>query len=63
MIIKEELPIDLLEFFCLTPATPFGGSPDALEEWRRDGFRPNRYDVEHVCTAYSKMSKEEWQDI
>jgi hypothetical protein len=23
----------------------------------------NKYDVEHVCTAHSKMSMEEWQDI
>jgi hypothetical protein len=23
----------------------------------------NRYDVEHVCTAHSKMSTKEWQDI
>ena len=23
----------------------------------------NNYDVEHVCTAHSRMSKQEWEDI
>lgn len=62
-IIKHELPIDLLEFFCLTPLP---GSEDHQTLWRNDVAMDsdlNRYDVEHVCTAHSKMSKKEWQDI
>jgi radical SAM superfamily enzyme YgiQ (UPF0313 family) len=62
-IIKEELPIDLLEFFCLTPLP---GSEDHQTLWKSGvAMDPdlNRYDVEHVCTAHSKMSKKEWQDI
>jgi radical SAM superfamily enzyme YgiQ (UPF0313 family) len=62
-IIKEELPIDLLEFFCLTPLP---GSEDHQTLWKNDVAMDsdlNRYDVEHVCTAHSKMSKNEWQDI
>jgi tRNA A37 methylthiotransferase MiaB len=62
-IIKEELPIDLLEFFCLTPLP---GSEDHQTLWKNGvamDLDLNRYDVEHVCTAHSKMSKEEWQDI
>jgi radical SAM superfamily enzyme YgiQ (UPF0313 family) len=62
-IIKEELPIDLLEFFCLTPLP---GSEDHQTLWKNGvAMDPdlNRYDVEHVCTAHSKMSKKEWQDI
>ena len=62
-IIKEELPIDMLEFFCLTPLP---GSEDHQTLWRNGvAMEPdlNRYDVEHVCTAHSKMSKQEWQDI
>ncbi len=62
-IIKKELPIDLLEFFCLTPLP---GSEDHQKLWK-DGVAMdsdlNRYDVEHVCTAHSKMSMNEWQDI
>jgi radical SAM superfamily enzyme YgiQ (UPF0313 family) len=62
-IIKDELPIDLLEFFCLTPLP---GSEDHQTLWKNGVEMDsdlNRYDVEHVCTAHSKMSKKEWQDI
>jgi radical SAM superfamily enzyme len=62
-IIKEELPIDLLEFFCLTPLP---GSEDHQKLWKNGVVMEpdlNKYDVEHVCTAHSKMSNEEWQDI
>ena len=62
-IIKEELPIDLLEFFCLTPLP---GSEDHQTLWK-SGIEMekdlNKYDVEHVCTAHSRMGKEEWQRI
>lgn len=62
-IIKDELPIDLLEFFCLTPLP---GSEDHQTLWKTGvamDLDLNRYDVEHVCTAHSKMSTKEWQDI
>jgi tRNA A37 methylthiotransferase MiaB len=62
-IIKEELPIDLLEFFCLTPLP---GSEDHQTLWKNGVAMDsdlNRYDVEHVCTAHQKMSMNEWQDI
>jgi radical SAM superfamily enzyme len=62
-IIKDELPIDLLEFFCLTPLP---GSEDHQTLWKNGvAMEPdlNRYDVEHVCTGHSKMSKKEWQDV
>jgi hypothetical protein len=62
-IIKHELPVDLLEFFCLTPLP---GSEDHQTLWKAgiamDGDL-NKYDVEHVCTAHSKMSADEWQEI
>jgi hypothetical protein len=48
---REELPIDLLEFFCLTPLP---GSEDHQTLWKNGvAMDPdlNRYDVEHVCTA------------
>ena len=57
------MPIDLLEFFCLTPLP---GSEDHQTLWKNGvAMEPdlNKYDVEHVCTAHSKMSKKEWQDI
>ncbi len=62
-IIKHELPIDLLEFFCLTPLP---GSEDHQRLWNGRVAMDddlNRYDVEHVCTAHPKMTRQEWQDI
>ena len=62
-IIQRELPVDLLEFFNLTPLP---GSADHkklyLEGVEMDPDM-NNYDVEHVTTAHPKMSKEEWEGI
>ena len=60
-IIKRELPIDLLEFFYLTPLP---GSQDhkTLSEqgvWMDPDM--NKFDLVHVTTGHAKMSKEEWQ--
>jgi hypothetical protein len=62
-IIQRELPVDVLEFFCLTPLP---GSEDHQVLWKSGTpMDPdlNKYDVEHVCTAHSRMSKEEWEAI
>ena len=62
-IIKRELPLDGLEFFCLTPLP---GSEDHKVLWTKGVAMDadlNRYDVEHVCTAHPKMSKAEWEAI
>jgi pyruvate-formate lyase-activating enzyme len=59
-IIKRELPIDLLEFFYLTPLP---GSEDHKNLYRRGvAMDPdmNKYDLEHACTAHARMSNEEW---
>lgn len=62
-IIQKELPVDILEFFCLTPLP---GSEDHKNLWRAgiamDGDL-NRYDLEHVCAPHLRMSREEWQAI
>ncbi|OWV91445.1 radical SAM protein [Rhizobium sp. R635] len=62
-IIQEELPLDVIEFFILTPLP---GSEDHQVLWKK-GVEMNGdlniYDVEHVCTAHPKMSKQEWEDI
>jgi hypothetical protein len=62
-IIKKELPVDLLEFFCLTPLP---GSEDhkklAAQGVSMDPDM-NKYDLEHVTTGHSQMSHEEWQGI
>ena len=56
-IIKHELPIDMLEFFCLTPLP---GSEDHQMLWKNGvAMDPdlNKYDAEHVCTAHPKMTQ------
>ncbi|NKB82122.1 MAG: radical SAM protein [Nitrospirales bacterium] len=60
-IIQKELPLDCLEFFCLTPLP---GSEDhkTLHQqgvWMDSDM--NNYDLEHVTTKHPIMSKEEWQ--
>ena len=60
-VIKRELPIDLLEFFILTPLP---GSEDHLKLVRAGtALDPdmNKYDANHVCTAHPRMSRQEWQ--
>ncbi|MBY2987129.1 B12-binding domain-containing radical SAM protein [Rhizobium leguminosarum] len=62
-IIQEELPLDVIEFFILTPLP---GSEDHQVLWKKGVDMDadlNIYDVEHVCTAHPKMSKQEWEDI
>jgi hypothetical protein len=62
-IIQRELPVDLLEFFCLTPLP---GSEDHRTLWKNGVAMSsdlNIYDTEHNCTAHSIMSSEEWRDI
>ena len=62
-IIQRELPLDVIEFFCLTPLP---GSEDHHILWKKGvPMEPelNAYDVEHVCTAHAKMSKAEWEAI
>jgi Radical SAM superfamily len=62
-IIQKELPLDALEFFCLTPLP---GSEDHQTLWKNGVAMDadlNTYDVEHVCTGHARMSRQEWQDI
>lgn len=62
-IIKRELPVDVLEFFCLTPLP---GSEDHRALWKKGvAMDPdlNKYDVEHVCTEHPKMAREAWETI
>ena len=62
-IIQKELPLDIIEFFFLTPLP---GSEDHQALWKSgvamDGDL-NNYDAEHVCTAHARMSAKEWEAI
>jgi radical SAM superfamily enzyme YgiQ (UPF0313 family) len=62
-ILKRELPLDIVEFFCLTPLP---GSEDHQMLWKSGIAMDsdlNNYDLEHVCTAHSRMSHQEWEGI
>jgi radical SAM superfamily enzyme YgiQ (UPF0313 family) len=62
-IIQRELPIDMLEFFILTPLP---GSQDHKELFLKGAWMDpdmNKYDLEHVTAEHPRMSKQEWQGI
>ena len=61
--VQRELPVDLLEFFILTPLP---GSADH-KHLHRDGVwmdpDMNKYDLEHVTAHHSAMSDTDWQQL
>jgi radical SAM superfamily enzyme YgiQ (UPF0313 family) len=62
-VIQKELPVDLLEFFYLTPLP---GSEDhrKLHEagtWMDADM--NKYDLNHAVTGHARMSREEWEQV
>jgi hypothetical protein len=62
-IIKRELPIDILEFFFLTPLP---GSEDHKNLYVKGvPMDPdmNKYDLEHVCTSHPLMSADDWRGV
>ena len=62
-IIQRELPLDIIEFFCLTPLP---GSEDHQLLWRKGlDMEPdlNKYDLEHVCADHPNMTRQQWTAI
>ena len=62
-IIQRELPIDILEFFILTPLP---GSQDHKDLHLKSVAMDedmNAYDLEHVTTDHPRMSRAAWQSI
>ncbi|HEY2526366.1 MAG TPA: radical SAM protein [Xanthobacteraceae bacterium] len=62
-IIQKELPLDIIEFFFLTPLP---GSEDHQVLWKSGVAMEgdlNKYDAEHVCTGHDRMSLKEWRAI
>jgi hypothetical protein len=61
--VQQELPVDLLEFFILTPL-PGSADHQALH---KKGVRMdpdmNKYDLEHVTTDHAVMTSGEWQEV
>jgi hypothetical protein len=62
-IIKKELPVDILEFFYLTPLP--GSEDHKVLHLKGVPVDPdlNKYDLEHACTAHPIMSKETWEEV
>jgi hypothetical protein len=60
-IIKKELPVDLLEFFFLTPLPGSEDHQTLVKNGVAVDADMNRYDLNHVCTAHPKMSRSEWE--
>lgn len=61
-IIKRELPIDILEFFFLTPLP---GSEDHKVLWSKGVWMDpdlNKYDLNHRVSHHPKMSDAEWEE-
>jgi hypothetical protein len=62
-IIKRELPLDILEFFFLTPLP---GSEDHKVLWQKGTWMDpdmNKYDLNHRVSHHPKMSDAEWEDV
>ena len=62
-IIKRELPVDILEFFCLTPLPGSEDHRTLLQKGVAMDPDMNKYDLEHVCTGHANMSKPAWEQV
>jgi hypothetical protein len=61
-IIKRELPLDVLEFFMLTPLP---GSEDHKKLWQSGAWMDpdlNKYDLHHRVAHHPSMSDAEWEE-
>ncbi|MDQ2747762.1 MAG: radical SAM protein [Acidobacteriota bacterium] len=61
-IIKKELPVDLLEFFYLTPLPGSADHKKLHESGIEMDADLNKYDLNHAVTGHPKMSKENWEE-
>ena len=62
-IIKKELPVDVLEFFFLTPLP--GSEDHKVLHTNGVAMDPdlNKYDLEHALVAHPNMTKAEWEKL
>ncbi len=60
-IIKRELPIDILEFFFLTPLPGSADHKRLHQQGVSMDADLNKYDLNHVTTVHDTMSADEWR--
>ena len=60
-IVKKELPLDILEFFFLTPLPGSEDHQKLVNAGVEIDPDLNKYDLNHVCAPHKSMSKEEWE--
>ena len=60
-VIKRELPVDLLEFFYLTPLPGSEDHKKLFDAGIEMDADLNKYDLNHAVTAHPRMSKAEWE--
>jgi radical SAM superfamily enzyme YgiQ (UPF0313 family) len=61
-IIQRELPVDILEFFIMTPLPGSQDHKALFDAGVEMDPDMNNYDVHHVTTAHARMSADEWMD-
>ncbi len=61
-VIKRELPVDLLEFFYLTPLPGSEDHKRLHESGVAMDADLNKYDLNHDVTGHAIMSREEWRE-
>jgi len=62
-ILKRELPLDIVSFYCLTPLPGSEDHKVLSQKGVAMDADMNRYDLEHVVTAHSRMSRQDWTDV
>ena len=62
-VIQKELPVDLLEFFYLTPLPGSEDHRKLHEAGVEMDADMNRYDLNHAVTGHPRMSRAEWERV
>src|SRR5438105_4697765 len=60
-IVKKELPLDILEFFFLTPLPGSEDHQKLVHAGVKIDPDLNKYDLNHVCAPHAKMSSADWE--
>jgi hypothetical protein len=60
-IVMEELPLDLLEFFFLTPLPGSEDHQKLVNAGVEIDADLNKYDLNHVCAPHARMSNSDWE--